>query len=102
MSYVSGRRLSTAMHSLRLWPGVLAAILLVVLRVVMPVVLPPTFLYALVGGLVCVLAILLWWLFFSRAPWLERLGAIVLMVAVVFVAGPLVHISIRTGSMGLM
>ena len=25
-------------------------------------------------------AVLLWWVFFSRVPWLERLGAIVLMI----------------------
>ena len=36
----------------------------------------------------------LWWLFFSRAPWSERLGAIVLMVVAVFATQPFVHESI--------
>jgi outer membrane protein assembly factor BamB len=90
------------MRPLRLWPGVIAAVLLVLLRFVMPLVVPSTFTYALIGGLACVLAIALWWLFFSRAPWLERLGAIALMAGAVVAVAPLVHISIRGGMMGLM
>jgi outer membrane protein assembly factor BamB len=31
-------------------------------------------------GLGGVLAVIVWWVFFSRAPWAERLGAIVLMI----------------------
>ena len=35
---------------------------------------------AIVGGVVFGLVVVLWWLFFSRAPWIERIGAIVLVV----------------------
>src|SRR5262249_27883721 len=43
-----------------------------------------------------------WWLFFSRAPWLERLGAIALMVIGVIITGRLVDRSISNALMGLM
>jgi len=46
--------------------------------------------------------IVVWWMFFSRAPWLERIAAIALMVAAVVVLKPLVHVSVRTGNMGYM
>ena len=54
------------------------------------------------GGLVCALAVLVWWLFFSRAPWVERLGAIVLMVVAVIATKRIVHPSIAGGMMGMM
>jgi outer membrane protein assembly factor BamB len=87
---------------LRLWPGVIAAILLCVLRFVVPPLAPGLTFYAAIGALVCSLAILVWWLFFSRAPWLERVGAVVLMVVALVVTWPFVHISIRTAMMGNM
>jgi hypothetical protein len=43
-----------------------------------------------------------WWIFFSRAPWIERLGAVILMVLAVFVTYKLVHESIAGGMMGMM
>jgi hypothetical protein len=87
---------------LRLWPGVAAAVVLVVLRFFVPVVVPGALLIGVIGGLVCALAIVAWWLFFSRAPWSERVGAIVLMGVALFATSRVVHISIRTGMMGLM
>jgi outer membrane protein assembly factor BamB len=87
---------------LRLWPGVAAAIALVVLRFVLPAVIPDAILIGLLGGLVCAVIILVWWLFFSRAPWLERLGAILVMVASLLVARQIVDVSIRGGMMGMM
>ena len=48
------------------------------------------------------LAILIWWLFFSRAPWLERLGAIALMVVAVAATSRVVHESVANGMMGFM
>jgi outer membrane protein assembly factor BamB len=33
------------------------------------------------GGIIGALAVIVWWLFFSRAAWVERLGAILLMIA---------------------
>ena len=87
---------------LRLWPGVVALVLLIVLRYVLPIVAPEAFFIGLLGGVISAAAIVVWWLFFSRAPWSERLGAIVLMVVGVMAAARIVHVSIRTGMMGIM
>ena len=84
----------TLTRPLRLRPGVILAIVLVIARYLLPLI-------ALSGVLLAV-AIVLWWLLFSRAPWVERLAAVVLMVGGVFVTRLLVHESIRGGHMGMM
>ena len=86
--------------ALRLWPGVVAAVLLVLVRFVVPIVIPEAMLFGVIGGLVGVLAVVLWWLFFSRAPWSERVGAIVLMIVALFATSRLVHMSIAKGVWG--
>ena len=58
--------------------------------------------FGVLGGLVGGLAVVVWWLFFSRAPWSERLGAIVLMIVALVATRPLVHESIANGMMGMM
>jgi outer membrane protein assembly factor BamB len=87
---------------LRLWPGVVAAVLLCVIRYVAPFVVPGAGLYAVLGGVACGLAVIVWWLFFSRAPWSERLGAVVLMIVALFATSRLVHESISNGMMGML
>jgi outer membrane protein assembly factor BamB len=82
---------------LRLWPGIGAAVLLCVLRIVLPIVRPEAIFYSAMGGFICALVIVMWWLFFSRARWFERVGAIVLMVVALYATFPFVHVSIRTG-----
>src|SRR5437762_14370515 len=58
---------------LRLWPGVVAAVLLGVVRFIVPVVFADATMFAVLGGLVGALVVVLWWVFFSRAAWFERL-----------------------------
>jgi len=77
-------------------------VLLCLLRYVVPLVAADLGFYGFVGAAVCALSIVVWWLVFSRAAWLERVGAIVLMVVAVFAVSPLVHESIRGGMMGMM
>ena len=60
---------------LRLWPGVAAAVLVVLLRFVVPVFSSDAMGVGLIGAAAGALVIVLWWLFFSRAPWSERIGA---------------------------
>jgi len=99
----------TSRKPLRLWPGVTAALLLILVRFVLPVAAPQAQLFgvdaqlvAVIGGLVGGVAVVAWWLFFSRAPWSERLSAIGLMIVAIVATRPLTHISIQNGMMGLM
>jgi outer membrane protein assembly factor BamB len=87
---------------LRVWPGLAAAALLCLLRFVLPVIVPDAFIVGFLGAVVCALAIVIWWVFFSRAAWIERIGAIVLVVLAFLLTKPLLHKSIATGMMGMM
>src|SRR3989442_12007303 len=91
-----------ARKPLRLWPGVAIAILLCLVRFVVPVFVPDATLVGVVAGPVGALAIVLWWVFFSRAPWSERLGAVGLMVAALYVTSLVIDKSIATGAQGML
>src|SRR5687768_8654504 len=85
---------------LRLWPGVVAALLLIAFKLVMPVLGiagPPTmFLGGFAGGAL----IILWWVFLSRAPWIERLGAVVVMILAIAATLPFLDPSIAKAGQG--
>ena len=94
---------STGTRPLRLWPGVVIVVLQLLLRFAVPVVAPDALLYALIGGIFGGgLAIVLWWVFFSRAPWSERLGAIVLMIVGMLATKSIIHVSLATGAQGML
>jgi outer membrane protein assembly factor BamB len=99
----------TPQKPLRLWPGVVIAIVLILVRYGLPLIAPdaelfsfPLALIAIFGGMLGTVAIVVWWLFFSRAPWSERLGALVLMIVAVFATRLIIHESIRGGMMGAL
>lgn len=92
----------TPRKPLRLWPGVVAVALQWLVRFVVPIVVPDAGGIAILGGLAGGLAVAVWWLFFSRAPWFERVGAIVLMAAALLATSRIVHESIANGMMGMM
>lgn len=94
--------MSTDRKPLRLWPGVVLAILQLVLRFVVPAAAPDQLFNALMGSLACSAGIILWWLLLSRAPWVERLGAIVLISASLFLTRRFLDVSIATGAMGML
>src|SRR6202008_1296471 len=52
--------------------------------------------------LVCAVALLLWWLFFSRAAWIERIGAIVLIAAGGFATRRVLDVSVASGAQGML
>ena len=85
--------------TLRVWPGVAAAAVIVV-GFVVQIVIPDAAGYGLMGALAGALAVALWWLFFSRARWSERLGAIALVMAAWLAMRPLLDVSIIGGAMG--
>src|SRR5260221_1714590 len=92
----------TARKPLRLWPGVVIVILQWLGRFVVPVFVPGAVFVGLIGGLVGGLAVLVWWVFFSRAPWAERLGALVLIAIALFATPLILDKSIATGAMGML
>lgn len=99
----------TLTRPLRLRPGVILAIVLVIARYAVPVIAPdaeiaelPLVVLAMMSGVLLALAIVVWWLFFSRAPWTERIGGVALMILGVFVTRLVAHESIRGAHMGFM
>jgi outer membrane protein assembly factor BamB len=92
----------TGERTLRVWPGVVAVVLQWPLFFVVPIFMPDALLYGIMGALVCALVVLLWWLFFSRAPQVERWGMVALIIAGAFAASRLIDKSIATGMMGFM
>ena len=94
--------LPTPRKPLRLWPGVSAVVLEWLAWFVVPTLFPAAAFIALSVGLLCAVAIVLWWLFFSRAPWIERIVAPVLMVLAIIITKRIVHPSIAGGGMGML
>jgi outer membrane protein assembly factor BamB len=85
------------------------ATVLVLARYVVPVIAPdaeiaqmPLVVLSIMSGVFLSLAIAIWWLLFSRAPWPERVGGVALMILGVFVTRLVVHESIRGAHMGFM
>ena len=90
------------MKPLRLWPGVAVAVVQVLVAVIAPLVSIDGSMYALLGGVAGALLILLWWLFFSRAPWLDRIAAIVLVAVAVVLSKFVVDLSIAGAGQGFL
>jgi outer membrane protein assembly factor BamB len=70
----------TRQKPLRPWPGVVIVLLVWLARFGVPMFLPETVFLGALGGIVGGVAIVVWWAFFSRAPRLERWGAVALMI----------------------
>ena len=58
--------------------------------------------YAVLAGVAGGLALIVWWLFFSRAGWYERVGVLALMIAAMAATWPFLDVSISTGAMGFL
>lgn len=87
---------------LRLWPAVALVALMGIFRFLLPLVLPDAGPVAFLGAIGCALAIFLWWLFLSRAPWPERIGVLVLLPLALLATKAIVHPSIAGGAMGFL
>src|SRR5688572_13160002 len=91
-----------ARKPLRLWPALVIIVLQIAGVALAPVLSEDPMLIgigAVVGGAVL---ILLWWLLFSRAPWLERIGAVVLMIPLALLSKRLADISIAGAGQGFL
>ena len=86
---------------LRLWPGV-AAGAVILFMFAAPTFVPEVGMFGVIGVVFGALAVLLWWVFFSRAAWSERLGVLALMIVALFATSRVVHESISNGMMGMM
>ena len=100
---------SRLQNPLRLWPGVALAGLVLLARFGLPVAMPEAQILGMEAGLVGLfgsvigtLAIIVWWLFFSRARWSERLGALAMMVVAVIATRAVAHESITGAGMGAL
>ena len=95
------------MHSslakpLRLWPGVAIVMLQWLVRFVVPIFVPEFTSFGVMGAVAGGLALIVWWLFFSRAPRFERVSALVLIIVAMAATWPFLDVSISTGAMGFI
>lgn len=72
------------------------------LWLVLPFMVPELFVVAVAASALGTLAFLLWFLFFSRFPAMERWGSLVISITAVLLMAMPLHESIQTGNMGLM
>lgn len=91
----------TLQKPLLLWPGVVIVLLAWLPRLILPLIAPEVGAFAALLGPIGALAVMVWWVFFSRAAWSERAGAILLMIAGLAATPYILHESIRTGNMGM-
>ena len=88
---------------LRLRPGVVIAITMAAIMFGGPVLFPDAPLpVGMIGGMVGALLVFVWWMFFSRAAWVERVGVIAVMVVALLVTRQFVHISIAGAGQGML
>ncbi len=92
----------TQQKPLRLWPGVVIVILQWLFWLGATIVDPEAIPFAVFGGFLGGLAVVVWWAFFSRAPRSERWGAVALMIVALVATSRFIHVSIATSMMGMM
>jgi hypothetical protein len=86
---------------IRLWPGVVIVAVQWLLWFGLAVVVPEALMVAFAGGAIGGLAVVLWWVFFSRARWSERVGVIAVMAVAVIATWPLLDQSIQVAVGGV-
>src|SRR5439155_27203662 len=69
---------------------------------VVPIALPEQLTYGMFGAIAGGLVAAVWWLLLSRAPWIERLGAIVLGILAMMAMKRVVDPSIEGAGMHML
>ncbi len=85
----------TQQKPLRLWPGVIIVILQWLIRFGVPIIWSEAVAFFIFGGIAGAPLVIVWWAFFSRAPRIERWGAVVLMIVALVGASRVIHKSMR-------
>ena len=94
---------ATSQRSLRLRPAVVIAVVQALVMLLAPIVVSDSgVIFGMLGGVAGAALILLWWLVFSRAAWVERIGVVVLMVVTVLATRAIAHISIVGAGQGML
>lgn len=93
----------TTTRPLRLWPGITLSIIMAISFFAVPSLFPDAELpYGLMVAVLSALGVAVWWVFFSRAQWIDRLAAIALIIVALFVLKPLTHPSIAGAGQGFL
>ena len=79
----------------RIWPGIVLIVLQWVLRFGIVFFMPEAVIFAINGALLSTVAIVLWWIFFSRAAIFERLGIVGLVIVALIATWQLLHESMQ-------
>ena len=94
---------------LRLWPGVALVVFQWFAAYLVPWLFPETEIAGLPLGMLGLFAsiaaglgVLIWWLFFSRARWPERLAGLAFIVIAVIATRAIAHLSIQGAGMGFL
>lgn len=88
--------------NLRLWPGVTLLVIQLVLRFILPAAIPSATAPGIMGSMLFAFLIIIWWVFFSRAPKTERWISLILIIICLTGTSQLIDKSIATANMGLM
>ena len=86
----------------RLWPGIIIGVIIVILRYVLPLIDPTLMVASFMGGVAGGILTAIWWLFFSRVPWTDRLAGVVLAVFALFLTSRFIDESVARANMGMM
>lgn len=86
----------------RLWPGFVLVAIQWIARFVVPVIEPEYMPYGVMGALAMGPLVLIWFVFFSRLPRLERWGGLGLVVMAMVLTPFVLDKSIATGAMGML
>jgi outer membrane protein assembly factor BamB len=93
----------TSQKQLRLWPGVVLAALQILSWYIVPKFLPANLAYyGMMGTVAGGFAIIVWWAIFSRAPRLERWGAVLLMAVALVATSRILHVSVANAGQGML
>jgi outer membrane protein assembly factor BamB len=87
---------------LRLWPGVAIVLLQWFARFALPAIDQNLTSQGVMAGIAGGPLLLIWWLFFSRAAWVDRLGGVLAIAVAMAVTWPFLDFSIATGAMGFI